>query len=65
MNKVSLRVSSLENELAAVNHGISALVGQANRYTNSQRQYADYLKKVDEYVVCDKMPAFYMPHSLQ
>lgn len=30
-NRLSLRVSSLENELASVNHGISALVDQANR----------------------------------
>ena len=47
-NKLSLRVSSLENELASVNHDISALVEQANRYTNSQRQYADYLKNTDQ-----------------
>ena len=47
-NRLSLRVSSLENELASVNHDISALVEQANRYTNSQRQYADYLKNTDQ-----------------
>ena len=47
-NRLSLRVSSLENELASVNHDISALVNQANRYTNSQRQYADYLKNTDQ-----------------
>lgn len=47
-NRLSLRVSSLENELASVNHDISALVKQANRYTNSQRQYADYLKNTDQ-----------------
>ncbi len=47
-NRLSLRVSSLENELASVNHDISALVEQANRYTNSQRQYADYLKSTDQ-----------------
>ena len=34
-NRLSLRVSSLENELASVNHDISALVEQANRYTIS------------------------------
>ena len=43
-NRLSLRVSSLENELSSVNHDISALVEQANRYTKSQRQYADYLR---------------------
>ncbi len=47
-NRLSLRVSALENELASVNHDISALVNQANRYTNSQRQYADYLKNTDQ-----------------
>lgn len=47
-NRLSLRVSSLENDLASVNHDISALVEQANRYTNSQRQYADYLKSTDQ-----------------
>ena len=47
-NRLSLRVSSLENELASVNHDISALVERANRYTNSQRQYADYLKNTDQ-----------------
>ncbi len=47
-NKLSLRVSSLENELASVNHDISALVEQANRYTNSQRQYADHLKNTGQ-----------------
>lgn len=47
-NRLSLRVSSLENELASVNHDISTLVNQANRYTNSQRQYADYLKHTDQ-----------------
>ena len=47
-NRLSLRVSSLENELASVNHDISALVNQANRYTNSQRQYADYMKNTDQ-----------------
>lgn len=47
-NRLSLRVSSLENELTSVNHDISALVEQANRYTNSQRQYADYLKNTDQ-----------------
>ena len=47
-NRLSLRVSSLENELASVNHDISALVEQANRYTNSQRQYAEYLKNTNQ-----------------
>ena len=47
-NRLSLLVSSLENELASVNHDISALVEQANRYTSSQRQYADYLKNTDQ-----------------
>lgn len=47
-NRLSLRVSSLENELASVNYDISALVKQANRYTNSQRQYADYLNNSDQ-----------------
>lgn len=47
-NRLPLRVSSLENELALVNQDISALVEQANRYTNSQRQYADYLKNTDQ-----------------
>ena len=47
-NRLSLRVSSLENELASVNHDISALVEQANRYTNSQRQYAEYLKNTGQ-----------------
>ena len=47
-DRLSLRVSSLENELASVNHDISALVKQANRYTNAQRQYADYLKNTDQ-----------------
>ena len=47
-NRLSLSVSSLENELASVNHDISALVEQANRYTSSQRQYADYLKNTDQ-----------------
>ena len=47
-NRLSLRVSSLENELASVNHDISTLVKQANSYTNSQRQYADYLKNTDQ-----------------
>jgi len=47
-NRLSLHVSSLENELASVNHDISTLVDQANRYTNSQRQYADYLKNTNQ-----------------
>ena len=47
-NRLSLRVSSLESELASVNHDISALVKQANRYTNSQRQYAGYLVNTDQ-----------------
>lgn len=47
-NRLSLRVSSLENELSSVNHDISALVEQANRYTKSQRQYADYLRNTDQ-----------------
>lgn len=47
-NKLSLRVSSLENELASVNHDISAIVEQANRYANSQRQYADYLESTSQ-----------------
>lgn len=47
-NRLSLRVSSLEDELASVNHNISALVKQANRYTNSQRQYAGYLNNTDQ-----------------
>lgn len=47
-NRLSLRVSSLENELATVNHDIFSLVEQANRYTNSQRQYANYLKNTDQ-----------------
>lgn len=47
-NRLTLRVSSLENELALINHDISALVKQANRYTNSQRQYSDYLKNTDQ-----------------
>ncbi|NCE65607.1 hypothetical protein D1159_13715 [Pseudoflavonifractor sp. 524-17] len=47
-NRLSLRVSSLENELASVNHDITALVEQANRYTNSQRQYTDYLKNTNQ-----------------
>ena len=47
-NRLSLRVSSLENELSSVNHDISALVEQANRYAKSQRQYADYLRNTDQ-----------------
>ena len=40
----SLRMSALEDELAAADRGISAMVEQANRYANSQRQYASYLE---------------------
>ena len=47
-NRLSLRVSSLENELASVNHDISALVKLANSYTNAQRQYTEYLKNTDQ-----------------
>lgn len=47
-NRLTLRVSSLENELASVNHDISALIKQANCYTNSQRQYSDYLKNTGQ-----------------
>lgn len=42
------RLFSLENEFASVNHDITALVKQASRYMNSQRQYANYLKNTGQ-----------------
>lgn len=47
-NRLSLRVNSLEQELSAVDQEISSFVEQANRYTNSQKQYAAYLEKTDQ-----------------
>ena len=47
-NKLSLRVSSLERELASVSQDLSGLVDQANRYSRSQRQYAAYLESTDQ-----------------
>lgn len=47
-NKFSLRVSSLENELESATQGIASLVAQANRYSNSQKQYASYLKRTGQ-----------------
>lgn len=44
----SLRMSALEDELAAADRGISAVVEQANRYANSQRQYASYLENTSQ-----------------
>lgn len=44
----SLRVSTLESELAAADRSISALVDQANRYARGQRQYAAYLKQTGQ-----------------
>lgn len=47
-NRLSLRVTSLECELSSVNQELSTLVKQANCYTKSQRQYADYLENTDQ-----------------
>lgn len=44
----SLRVSTLESELASVDHDISAAVERANRYANGQRQYAAYLENTGQ-----------------
>lgn len=45
----SLRMRALENELAAAERGISAVVEQANRHADSQRQYASYLENTSQY----------------
>lgn len=44
----SLRMSALEDELASVDRGISAMVEQANRYAGGQRQYAAHLEKTGQ-----------------
>lgn len=42
------RTAALEEELAAVEGELSALVERANRYASSQRQYAAYLEKTGQ-----------------
>lgn len=42
------RISALEGRLAAVDHSISTMVEQANRYADSQRQYASYLENTGQ-----------------
>ncbi len=42
------RAGALEEELASVSGGISALVEQANRYADGQRRYAAYLEKTGQ-----------------
>ena len=44
----TLRVSSLENELASVDRDISAMVAWANRCADGKRQYAAYLEQTGQ-----------------